>query len=341
MFHHKFRYVFILLLSGYSFLNILLTVGVSFFDLSISYLELFIVITIQSLGVWETSRFSDKFLNKLEVSRRLRLHHLVALFVLSLGGVAVITLLNVQFLYVVVDTVPVAPFEHFKLLFALGLRINLFLHCVNAIVFFVNKYKESQLEAERLRKDTIEAQFEALRAQINPHFLFNCLNVLSTLVFKDADTSARFIGQLSNVYRHLLFSQEKKIALLNDEIDFLQSYIFLLKIRFGENLKVNNRLPKNSGYYIAPAALQMLIENAIKHNVVSAKHPLQLNLARVGGKIEISNSLNEKIVKEESARMGLKNIRDRYKFLSEESVDVEKADGWFHVRIPLLTVESL
>ena len=341
MFHHKFRYAFILLLSGYSFLNIVLTVGVSFFNLSISNLALFLVITAQVLGVWETSRFSDKFLDRVEASNKLGIHHLVILFVLSLGGVAAITLLNLQLLYLVVDTAPVAPFEHFKLLFALGLRINLFLHCINAIVFFVNKYKESQLEAERLRKDTIEAQFEALRAQVNPHFLFNCLNVLSTLVFKDADTSARFIGQLSNVYRYLLFSQEKKITLLNDEIDFLQSYIFLLKIRFGENLKVNNNLPKNSGYYIAPAALQMLIENAIKHNVISAKHPLQLNLSTVDGKIEISNSLNERIVKEESARIGLKNIRDRYKFLSEASVEVEKTNGWFHVRIPLLTIESL
>lgn len=341
MFHHKYRYAFIVLLSGYSFLNIILTIGISFFNLTISNLALFIVITAEVLGVWETNRLADKFLEAAGAARKLKAHHLIILFVMSIAGVALITFANVQGLYLIMNKSGTASFENFKLLFALGLRVNLFLHCINAIVFFINKYKESQLETERLKKDTIEAQFEALRAQINPHFLFNCLNVLSSLVFKDADTSARFIGQLSNVYRYLLFSQEKKVVPLSEEIAFLQSYIFLLKIRFGENVIFNANLPNISGYYVAPAVLQMLIENAIKHNIVSAKHPLTVNLSTNGTQIEISNSLNEKSVKEESARIGLRNIRDRYKLLSETPVEIEKSNDWFRVRVPLLKIESL
>jgi sensor histidine kinase YesM len=341
VFHHKFRYAFVALLSGYSFLNIILTIGTSFINLTISNVALFFLITAEVLGVWEMNRWADKFLKNIGAARKLKVHHLVILFTMSLAGVAVITFVNLQGLYLVMNNPRAVAFENFKLLFALGLRVNLFLHCINAIVFFINKYKESQLEAERLKKDTIEAQFEALRAQINPHFLFNCLNVLSSLVFKDADTSARFIGQLSNVYRYLLFSQEKKVVPLGEEIAFLQSYIFLLKIRFGENVIFNAHLPNVSGYYVAPAVLQMLIENAIKHNVVSAKNPLKVNLSTTDTQIEISNSLNEKSVKEESARVGLRNIRDRYKLLSEIPVEIEKSDGWFRVRVPLLRIESL
>ncbi len=201
----------------------------------------------------------------------------------------------------------------------------------------MNKLKKSQLEAEQLKKISIEAQFEALRNQINPHFLFNCFNVLSSLVYKDADTSSKFIAQLSNVYRYLLYNQEKKVVLLKDELGFIESYLFLLKIRFGENIVIENKIDRESeDQYVAPAVLQMLIENAIKHNVVSRKNPLSIRIFSRNGFIVIANNLQEKETKEESTQVGLQNIQSRYEFLSDEKVKIEKTEQEFKVSIPLL-----
>jgi two-component system, LytTR family, sensor kinase len=231
---------------------------------------------------------------------------------------------------------------HLTLLMAFGFRVNLFLNCLNAIVYYMNQLKKTQLEAEQLKKISIEAQFEALRNQINPHFLFNCFNVLSTLVYKDADTSAKFIAQLSTVYRYLLFNQEKKVVPLRDELEFLEAYLFLLKIRFGENLVVENRISHDGEkFFMAPAVLQMLIENAIKHNVVSKKNPLHIRLFSENGWIVVSNTLQEKEVKELSTQVGLRNIMSRYLFLSHEEVQILKNGEEFTVKIPLLQVEEL
>lgn len=221
-------------------------------------------------------------------------------------------------------------YENTKLLLAFGFRVNLFLHCVNAIVFFMNKLKKAQLEAEQLKKISVEAQFEALRNQINPHFMFNCFNVLSTLVYKDADTSAKFIAQISNVYRYLLHSQERKVVTLQEELSFIESYLYLLQIRYGENLIVEREITANpTSYYVAPASLQMLIENAIKHNIISKSSPLKIKLYSHNGSIVVANNLQEKQVKEESTHRGLQNIQSRYQLLSDEKVVVEKTASEF------------
>ena len=203
----------------------------------------------------------------------------------------------------------------------------------------MNRLKKAQIEAEQLKKISIEAQFESLRNQINPHFLFNCFNVLSTLVYRDADTSAKFILQLSSVYRYLLYNQEKKVVPLADELVFLNAYIFLLEIRFGKNIQVENKVREEDTLaFVAPAVLQMLIENAIKHNIVSQRDPLKIRLFSGDGWIYVSNNLQEKRVKEPSTQVGIKNILERYGFLSDRRVEIEKTTSEFTVKIPLLNV---
>jgi LytS/YehU family sensor histidine kinase len=232
-------------------------------------------------------------------------------------------------------------FDHWKLLTAFGFRVNLFLNCVNAIVFFMNRLKKAQMEAEQLKKQNIEARFEALRNQINPHFLFNCFNVLSTLVHKDADASSTFIAQLSNVYRYLLYNQENKIVPLKDELAFLDSYTYLLRTRFNENLIIENRISDSSnGIMVAPASLQMLIENAIKHNVASRKQPLKIILEKQEDYIVVSNTLQKKETEEESTKIGLGNIVNRYKLLSDQPVIVDRTQTHFIVKIPVLQIEA-
>jgi two-component system, LytTR family, sensor kinase len=159
-------------------------------------------------------------------------------------------------------------------------------------------------------------------------------------VHKDPEASSKFIGQLSQVYRYLLYNQEKKIVPLREELTFLDSYSYLLRTRFNDNLKIENKLSNHSdSIMVAPASLQMLIENAIKHNVASKKNPLHIELNREGDFIIISNTLQRKEVEEESSKLGLKNIVSRYKLLSNLPVKIEKTETLFTVKLPILRLE--
>lgn len=342
MFGIKYRYLFILLLAIYSYLNILFTVGEKLFDFYIQPLYLFGVLAVVVLGVWEFNRLTERNLENLYALVKQKIHPLIILFVFSMMGVVIISVVSVEFLYILLKMPLQLHGNHLTLLMAFGFRVNLFLNCLNAIVYYMNLLKKTQLEAEQLRKISIEAQFESLRNQINPHFLFNCFNVLSSLVYKDSDTSAKFISQLSHVYRYLLYNQEKNVVQLKDELTFLDAYLYLLKIRFGENIIVDRKMsPDAEKFYVAPAVLQMLIENAIKHNVVSKKNPLHIKMIFENGWITVSNSLQEKEVKEASTQVGLKNISARYGFLSDEPVKIERSIHDFIVKIPLLLIDEI
>ncbi|MEO8472790.1 MAG: sensor histidine kinase [Chryseolinea sp.] len=341
VFNIRYRYLMVLVLGIYSFLNIRFTVGDSLFDFPLSYFHLLTVIVVVILGIWESNRFLESKIVWITSRIGGRIHSLIILFVLSMFTTAITCLIVLLLLYTQLGMRIQFNFPHLTLLLAFGFRVNLFLNCVNAIVFFMNRARHMQVEGERLKQITIEAQFDALRNQINPHFLFNCFNVLSTLVYKDSEMSAKFIAQLSHVYRYLLYNQEKKIVSLAEELSFIQAYIYLLQIRFGDNLIIDNKTAGHeNSFYIAPATVQMLIENAIKHNKVSRKNPLRVELSVKNNYLVISNILQEKELKEESSSLGLKNIRRRYDFLSQHPMVVEKTLTAFIVKIPLLQLDA-
>jgi two-component system LytT family sensor kinase len=339
LFSWKYRYPLIVLLAGYSCFNIYLTVGDKLFNFDVPFYHLFILLLLVVFGIWELNRGVVSILDN--ISSRLRsVNPLIILFVFSLGNVILVSAFSLQLLYLALDMPLWADFDHLKLLLAFGFRVNLFLHCVNAIVFYMDRYRESQVEAEKLKKRSVEAQFDALRNQINPHFLFNCFSALSTLVYKDADTSARFIAQLSSVYRYLLYNQEKRIIPLSEEIKFLESYFYLLRIRFGDNMVIRNAVsPDLNDYYIPPAVLQLLIENAIKHNVISKKDPLVIELSRADECIVVRNNLQMKSTPSESSKIGLKNILERYRLLTDKPVEIINSGEFFIVKVPLLQLD--
>ncbi|MEM6526246.1 MAG: histidine kinase [Bacteroidota bacterium] len=337
MFKVKYRYLFILLLAIYSYLNILFTEGDRLFGYEINSLVFFSVLLLMVVAVWESNRLLSDLAHQLKLGK---IHPLVLFFGYSVVSVTVIALIVTGALSLYFGEASHSTLT-LKLALGFAFRINLFLHCVNAIYFFIIQYKNSQLEAETLKKQNAEARFEALRNQINPHFLFNSFNVLSSLVYKDADTSSKFIDQLSNVYRYLLFNQQNKIVKLSEEIAFLESYIYLLKIRFQDNLDIKKDIADRvRDTYIAPATLQLLIENAIKHNVVSKASPLAINVFSNGKYLIVENSIQLKEVKEESTNIGLNNIRDRYNYLCGDDAIVVNANGKFTVKIPIIETES-
>ncbi|MFZ1807691.1 MAG: sensor histidine kinase, partial [Cyclobacteriaceae bacterium] len=167
--------------------------------------------------------------------------------------------------------------------------ISLFMHGRG----FLKSWKLAEIEMEKAKQESIKANYESLKNQVNPHFLFNSLNALTSLVYEDQDKAAKFIKQLSEVYRYVLDSRNKEVVTLEEELSFMNSYLFLQQIRFGDKLKIENKLKPMKGN-VPPLALQMLVENAIKHNEVSQEHPLIITLHADGLNLFVSNNLQLK-----------------------------------------------
>lgn len=201
---------------------------------------------------------------------------------------------------------------------------------------FFFQYRTSLLEAEQLKQENLESQYEILKNQVNPHFLFNSLNVLYSMVHKDPDGAAKFIKKLSDVYRYVLDSREKEVVLLSEEITALNAYLFLIRTRFGQSVICNMDLKVDSDQWIIPLSLQMLVENAIKHNAFTLNNPIQIDIFQEGDTVIVENSLNRKNEKIASSNLGLKNIQSRYAYLSDQKVEIIERDTLFRVSIPLL-----
>ena len=209
-----------------------------------------------------------------------------------------------------------------------------------AISFYI-QLQRTVAEKALLERQNVESQLEGLRNQVNPHFLFNSLNTLAYLIPEDADKAVRFLQQLSNVYRYVLESRESKVIPLCKELEFLDAYIFLLKERFGDNLQVKiSGLNTKSNMAIVPLSLQMLFENAIKHNVISTEKPLTIEVFAENGHLVIRNNLQKKNQVMDSTGVGLQNIRDRYRMLTKNDVEVIASQQYFTVALPTIEVSE-
>lgn len=204
-------------------------------------------------------------------------------------------------------------------------------------IFFSHQLKHSIEETENLKRENLNAQLDALRTQVNPHFLFNNLNTLVSLIPEDPKQATEFVQQLSKLYRHILEVKDEKSILLKDELAVLRAYAFLLQTRFGNNLSVNIDVPEEKlNKKIVPLSLQLLMENAIKHNIVSTDKPLHINVYAENGSLVVDNNLQMKKQISESTGIGLDNIRNRYKLLSDVPVKVTETESNFTVSIPLI-----
>lgn len=163
-------------------------------------------------------------------------------------------------------------------MFGTSLMITLFIMAIYEILFMFSLWKNTRLEAEKLKQMTTQAQLDSLKSQVNPHFLFNSLNTLVALIPEDPKMAVEFVRHLSQVYRFVLDVKDKNWVSWQEEQPFLTSYLFLLHIRFGEKLKVLVEIPENAQVHLVPMAMQLLIENAIKHNEVSSERPLQIRV---------------------------------------------------------------
>lgn len=222
--------------------------------------------------------------------------------------------------------------------FSITLFISLWFHGKR----FLEEWRDAATNVERLKTENIKSKFESLRNQVNPHFLFNSLNALSSLVYDDQDKAVRFIQKLSDVYRYVLDHQNEEIVSLRKELDFLESFIYLNKIRFGENLKttISNTNQIDNSMALPPVVLQMLVENALKHNEVSKERPLHIQIEVGADSIVVSNNINPLLGRVESSGLGLKNIQMRYEILSDNEVAIKQTESQFIVTVPILKLQA-
>ena len=204
-------------------------------------------------------------------------------------------------------------------------------------LILLGKVKTSELENIRLREDKTNAELAALKDQISPHFFFNTLSSLSTIVRNERkEVGLEFIQDMSKIYRYSLSSGKQDLVSLKEELDFIQSYIFLLKKRFGEKLICNIEIPEAfSQSKIPPMSLQLLVENAIQHNIITQASPLSISILIKNEMICVDNNLQKKDTTE-SFGIGLENLANRYRLLAQKEIIIEKDELKFSVSLPLI-----
>jgi two-component system, LytTR family, sensor kinase len=340
MFNHKYRYYFILLLSFCTYISTLLCEVYKYFNISIAWYYAAATITLVTLIVWETGRLLQPFFEK---RINIHKHKITALIYFFLACGFITSVLIIAFILLesmllhkrsLSDSIiPV------KLNIIYATLVNLLFHLLNAIFFYFKEYEIKAVEAEQLKRITAQAELQVIKNQINPHFLFNNLNVLSALVMQNNAEANKFIEAFSQVYRYILNNQDKELVALKAELEFIKPYIFLLEKRFSQGLKISIEIPeKYNDNFIIPASLQMLIENAIKHNIATRVKPLHIVLYANGNNtLQVSNNLQLREVVENSTEIGLQNIIKRYKLASGKKVMVEQTTDTFKVTLPLLT----
>lgn len=222
------------------------------------------------------------------------------------------------------------------------LLFTLFPTLIRLSVHLLKKWRFSLAEIERFKKENAEFRFDMLKNQVNPHFLFNSLNTLSGLVYQDADQASEYTRQMAKVYRYLLDNREKETVLLSEELQFLESFKYLLELRFSNRLifKMDITLDVNN-FLIAPISLQLLVENAVKHNIFSQKRQLSIEIFNEGSNyLVVQNNLQLKETPENSTQIGLKNIKNRYAYLTDKPVIITQSEDYFTVKIPLIQTEE-
>ena len=222
------------------------------------------------------------------------------------------------------------------------LSVTLIVGSIYENVYFFEQWRNSIRINEALKNQQIRTQFEVLQNQMSPHFLFNSLNALSALISEDTTLAIKFTDKLSDVYRYILQNKEKELVTLEEELVFVKAYVFLQQMRYPENLQVNFTIPSRcTSMHIAPLTLQILIENAIKHNIVSKAYPLCIEVYVENERtIVVKNILQKRNVLEKSTKTGLRNIQKRYHYLGHDDIEIIQTAKNFMVTIPLIRVKE-
>ncbi|MBG7628829.1 MAG: 2TM domain-containing protein [Bacteroidetes bacterium] len=344
----KFDIKYILKISGILAVLIFIIERLVFdggFDLSIN--ELAKVLSIHFMYAVVLTGINAYFFYFLETKYSWKENAKNRLLIGALGSIT-LTMIGLAFLrFVTLVVILGHPLERFlndpsaASYYTFGLVITLIVSLVFHAIFFYKALSEKKVVEQQIVAKTETAKYESLKSQIDPHFLFNSLNVLTSLISENPAQAEKFTTKLSKVYRYVLEQKNKDLIDLDEELKFAKAYMELLKMRFED--AVTFEIPEkasNSELKIVPLSLQLLLENTIKHNVVSAENPLTVVITEENGYLIITNNYNPKTTIEQGTKVGLKNIIDRYNLITLKKVSVEKQAEKFTVKLPLLTQKT-
>ena len=256
-------------------------------------------------------------------------------------GILILTAVN-YFIFIVIQK------QEINILFSKtseGLKYLIIFTIIGTILInsshFFKSWKQAAVNEEKLKREKLAIEYEALKNQVNPHFLFNSLTALSSLVYKDQQKAVTFIREFSNVFRYVLESREKEVVDFATEKKLLESVSYLNQIRYEDSLQIKLNLSDATDKYVIPMALQMLLENAIKHNSISVNKPLKVEIVEEDGYVVVKNNLQPKKSEIISNKIGLENIKSRYKYLSDKDVLIEISNEEFIVKIPVLSIKHV
>lgn len=217
----------------------------------------------------------------------------------------------------------------------------IFITHVYETVILVKQSESEMIRNEQLERAKVEAELEALKNQIDPHFIFNSLNTLSHLIEEQPAKARKFNDTLADVYRYILQNKARNLVLLRDEMGFLDSYFLLLNIRFECAVQLEKKVDQAAleYYLVPPISLQLLAENAIKHNEFSKESPLVFSIILENNQLTVKNRMHKKELRKPSSRIGLNNLKERYKLVTGKEISIGEEDGFFVVRLPVLALD--
>lgn len=226
-----------------------------------------------------------------------------------------------------------------------SIGIQLFYHFVYFILYeggyILREWQQAYERNERLKKAKLRHQLDTLKSQINPHFLFNSLNSLSMLIYDSPRQAEAFVDELSSVYRYLLRANDQELTTLSRELQFIRSYFQLLKTRYGAGVELIIRVDDDVlGHSLPPLTLQLLVENAVKHNVILPSRPLVIEIQTQANRLIVQNNLQRKNTAVLSNKVGLAHIAAKYRFLGQHGISIQEENGLFVITLPLVVAQS-
>jgi len=237
------------------------------------------------------------------------------------------------------------PWLRFRIDFLRAALLGASLSIFNQFYHITEEKKAIELSMNKLKKEMMTSKFNSLRSQISPHFLFNSLNTLTSLMYEDRDLASDFVSRLASCYRYILDNREEDLVSLEKELQFLDSFIFMMKVRHDGAISIHVNVPnKHHSSLIPTLSIQMLVENALKHNYYSKEHPINIEIFTKNNRLVIQNNIKKRIDSQESTQLGLANIKNRYGFYTSDKVSIIDDGKAFEVSMPLLSnqiVENL
>jgi two-component system, LytTR family, sensor kinase len=291
-----------------------------------------------SLGFWFYKKFSKK--SSYELKR-----NVIAAFCLFIVLALIISLTLVSigvYIFYLVEDIDTSNFV--KNLFQLELtgalkQFSVWL-LIGSVFFFYIIWRKAVEREQILREENLTYRYRTLKSQVNPHFLFNSLNTLSELIYSDAREADSFLQKLSGIYRYVLENEEKELIPLEEEVKFVMQYFNLQKQRDNDKIALIINLEDTKNYQIIPVSMQMLVENALKHNSISREKPLQIRITRNEDNIVVSNNIQRKNTIERTTRMGLLNLSERVRLILGKELIVSEVNDEFVVKLPIIrTIE--